>query len=173
MTLKIFRPLGGAFLLSLILISFGQSGCGVYSFTDTSIPEGVDVVKVEFIQNKATYVNPTFAGELTERVRRKITQQTKLKQTNGDDADWVITPTITNYSFSTSGISNQQVNTNRLNVGVSIEIRDSTQKPKKLDVTRSFDYPGSMTLQQAEAQLKDEMLRSLSDDMFNRIFSDW
>ena len=79
-------------------------GIGLPTMVANFIPEGVDVVKVEFIQNKATYVNPTFAGELTERVRRKITQQTKLKQTNGDDADWVITPTITNYSFSTSGI---------------------------------------------------------------------
>lgn len=173
MTLKTFRPIGAALVIFTLLLGISQSGCRVYSFTDTSIPDGIDVVKVNFIQNKATYVNPTLAGELTERLRRKIVSQTRLKQTNGDDADWVINPTITGYSFSTAGISNQQVNTNRLNVAISIEVRDSTQKPKKFDVTRSFDYPGSMTLQQAEGQLKDEMLRSLTDDMFNRIFSDW
>ncbi len=173
MTLKIYKPLGMMLYLAVLLVSISQPGCGVYSFTDTSIPDGINVVKVNFVQNKASYVNPTLAGDLTEKLRRKIISQTRLKQTNGDDADWVISPTITTYSFSTAGISNQQVNTNRLNVGISIEIKDSTQKSKKFDVTRSFDYPGSMTLQQAEAQLKDDMLRSLTDDMFNRIFSDW
>ncbi len=173
MILKTYRPIAAAISVVLLLLSFSQSGCGVYRFNDTDIPPEVKVVKVNFIQNKARYISPTLAGELTDKLRQKIISQTRLKQTNGDDADWEISPTITSYNLSTSGISNQQVNSNRLNVAISIEVRDSTQKPKKFDVSRSFDYPGSMTLQQAEAQLKDEMLRSLTDDMFNRIFSNW
>ena len=173
MTLKTYRPIAAAIIIVMVLLGFSQSGCGVYRFNDTDIPPEVKVVKVNFIQNKARLVNPTLAQELTDKLRQKIVSQTRLQQTNGDDADWEISPTITTYSLSTSGISNQQVNSNRLNVAISIEVRDSTQKPKKFDVSRSFDYPGTMTLQQAESQLKDEMLRSLTDDMFNRIFSDW
>ncbi|MFV0606371.1 MAG: LPS assembly lipoprotein LptE [Niabella sp.] len=169
MTLKIYKkPFALIAAICIFLL-----GCGIYRFNDTDIPPEVKIVKVNYVQNKARYINPTLAAELTDKLRQKIVSQTRLKQTNGDDADWVINPTITNYSMSTSGISNQQVNSNRLNVGISIEVIDSTQKPKKYDVTRSFDYPGSMTLQQAESQLKDEMLRSLTDDMFNRIFSNW
>jgi len=173
MTLKTYKPIAVAVTMVMLLLGFSQSGCGIYRFNDTDIPPEVKVVKVNFIQNKARLVNPTLAQELTEKLRQKIVSQTRLRQTNGDDADWVISPTITTYSLSTSGISNQQVSSNRLNIAISIELRDSTQKAKKFDVSRSFDYPGSMTLQQAEAQLKDEMLRSLADDMFNRIFSDW
>ena len=173
MTLKIYRPVAVVVIFISIILAVSQSGCGVYRFNDTDIPPEVNIVKVNFVQNKARLVNPTLAGELTDKLKQKIVSQTRLKQTNGDDADWEISPIITNYSLSTSGISNQQVNSNRLNVAISIEVRDSTQKPKKFDVSRSFDYPGSMTLQAAEAQLKDEMLRSLTDDMFNRIFSDW
>ena len=173
MILKNYKPVASALIILMVLLGFSQSGCGVYRFNDTDIPPEVNVVKVNFIQNRARYINPTLAADLTDKLRQKIVSQTRLKQTNGDDADWVISPTITTYSLSTSGISNQQVNSNRLNVAISIEVRDSTQKPKKYDVSRSFDYPGSMTLQQAEAQLKDELLRSLTDDMFNRIFSDW
>lgn len=173
MTLKIYKPITATIVTVLLLLGFSQTGCGVYRFNDTDIPPEVNVVKVNFVQNKARYVSPSLAGELTDKLRQKIVSQTRLKQTNGDDADWEITPTITTYNLSTSGISNQQVNSNRLNVAISIEVRDSTQKSKKFDVSRSFDYPGSMTLQQAESQLKDEMLRSLTDDMFNRIFSNW
>jgi hypothetical protein len=40
-------------------------------------------------------------------------------------------------------------------------------------VSRSFDFDANLTLTQAEARLLDEMVRSLTDDMFNRIFSNW
>jgi hypothetical protein len=40
-------------------------------------------------------------------------------------------------------------------------------------VSRSFDFDANLTLTQAETRLLDEMVRSLTDDMFNRIFSNW
>ncbi len=47
------------------------------------------------------------------------------------------------------------------------------EDPKDVTVSRSFDFPANQTLNQAEAQLLDEMIRNLSDEIFNRIFSDW
>ncbi|MBZ4191005.1 LPS assembly lipoprotein LptE [Niabella beijingensis] len=159
---------------AIVVLAFAQSGCGVYKFKDVSIPDSISVVRIGIIQNKASYVNPQLAPELTERLKQKVVSQTRLKQTNGDDGDWDINCTITSYSFATSGVSNQRANTNRLNVGVHIEVRDNhSQKTNKYDVTRSFDYDGTLALQQAEQGLKSEMLRSLSDDIFNRIFSNW
>ncbi|MGJ7029999.1 LPS assembly lipoprotein LptE [Niabella hirudinis] len=169
---KVFFAALAAF--AAFLFAFAQSGCGIYKFKDVSIPDTIKVVRVGIIQNKASYVNPQLAPELTEKLKQKIVSQTRLKQTNGDDADWDINCTITTYSFSTSGISNQRANTNRLNVGVHVDVRDNrSQKVSKYDVTRSFDYNGTLALQQAEQGLKTEMLRSLSDDIFNRIFSNW
>ncbi|WP_300604650.1 LptE family protein [Niabella sp.] len=175
MTLKNYKTFFAVLALSAVLVfAFTQTGCGVYKFKDVSIPDSVKVVRVGIIQNKASYVNPQLAPELTEKLKQKIVSQTRMKQTNGDDADWDINCTITSYSFSTSGISNQRANTNRLNVGVHIDVRDNhSQQTKKYDVTRSFDYDGGLALQQAEQGLKTEMLRSLSDDIFNRIFSNW
>jgi outer membrane lipopolysaccharide assembly protein LptE/RlpB len=47
------------------------------------------------------------------------------------------------------------------------------EDPKDVTVSRSFDFPANQSLNQAEAQLLDEMVRNLSDEIFNRIFSDW
>lgn len=161
-------------ILFMLVLAFLQTGCKVYRFKDVSIPDTIKVVKVNMIQNKAAYVNPNLAPKLTDALRQKIVSQTKMTQTNGDDADWEISCTVTTYSFSTSGISNQRVNTNRLNVGIHIEINDKrAQKINKYDVSRSFDYDGSMALQQAEQSLESDMLKSLTDDIFNRIFSNW
>lgn len=174
MTLKIYKHITILLaVIATIAFSFTQTGC-VYRFKDVSIPDSVRVFKLNYIQNKAAYINPQLSQMLTEKVRQKIVSQTKLRETKGDDADWEISGTITNYSFSTSGISAQKVNMNNLNVGVHIDVLDrKSNKTSKYDVTRSFPYEGSMSVQQAESQLNDEMIRSLSDDIFNRLFSNW
>lgn len=171
---KIYKNIFFIITVAGIIFFITQSGCGVYRFNDVSIPDTIQIVRVNFIENKASYINPRLAPELTDKLRQKITSQTRLRQTNGDNADWDINATITGYSFSTAGISDQKVNTNRLNVSIHIEVVDKKNtKVNKYDVTRNFDYAGSKTLQQAEQELADEMLRSLTDDMFNRIFSNW
>jgi len=97
-----------------------------------------------------------------------------LAATNNDNADWVISGNISSYGFSTSGISQQQVASNRLTVGVHItRIDQKSNVSKDYDVSRSFEFAASQTIQQAEASLGDEIIRSLTDDIFNKIFSAW
>lgn len=158
----------------LLAIAFSESSCHIYRFKDVSIPDSVKLVKVNPFQNTATYVNPRLAPQLTDKLKQKIQSQTRIGQTNGDDADWVIDCKVTSYSITTAGISNQQVNTSRLNVGVHIEVKDNhTQKINKYDVTTPFDYSGSLSLQQAEQGLEAQMMRDIPDAIFNRIFSNW
>jgi hypothetical protein len=159
----------------LIAAAFVSDGCGIhYGFKDVSIPADINTVKVNFIENRATYINPQLSPQLTDKLRQKIVSQTRLKQTNGDNADWEISGTITDYSFSTSGISNQQTTTNRINVGVHITLNDQkTGKTKEYNITRNVDYPSSESLQQAEADKLTEIIRGLTDDIFNQIFSNW
>ena len=142
-----------------------------------SIPSNIKTVYVHYIDNKARYTNPQLSPQLTDKLRQKIVSQTKLTQVNTDDnADYVITGSISQYDVTTSGISSQQVATNRLTVGVSLTLTDrknSDKQPKNISVSRSFDFSANVTLQAAEASLKDEMIRNLVDEIFNQIFSDW
>jgi Lipopolysaccharide-assembly len=158
----------------LLLLAFSNNSCNIYKFNDASVPDSIKVIKVLFIENRATYINPQLSPQLTDKLRQKIVSQTRLKQTNGDNADWEISGRITDYGFSTSGISNQQTTTNRINVGVHITLnRIKDGLVEEYDVSRNFDFPASQTLQQAEASLLTEMIRGLTDDIFNRIFSKW
>lgn len=157
----------------LFILLFNTS-CGIYKFRDISIPDSIKTVKVNFFMNKAQYVNPQLSARLTDKLRQKIVSQTRLSQTNNDDADWVIDGSITNYSVGTSGISNQQVATNRLTVGVHLILTDQkADKTTEYDVSRNFEFSANSTLEQAQAGLFDEILRGMSDDMFNRLFSNW
>jgi lipopolysaccharide assembly LptE-like protein len=151
-----------------------QQSCHVYSFRNISIPDSVKTVKVNFIENRARYVNPQLSPRLTDGLRQKIVRQTRLSQTNTDDAHWDIKGEINDYSLSTSGISDQKVASNRLNVSVHITLNDRlANEVKEYNISRSFDFSASLSLQAAEAKLSDEIIRSLSDDIFNQIFSNW
>ena len=157
-----------------LLMAFAVSACGVYTFKDISIPADIKTVKVNFIENKARLVNPRLSPAITDRLQQKIVGQTKLTRTNNEDADWVISGAVTDYSVSTSGISAQQASTNRLTVVVQISLRDNKLgKTSDYSVNKSFDFSASKTLQQAESELGEDLIKGITDEIFNRIFSNW
>jgi hypothetical protein len=158
----------------LFFTSLVNTGCGIYKFNEAVVPDSIKTIKINFIENKAPYVNPTLSPRLTDKLRQKIVSQTRLSQTNNDNADWIINGNISSYGFTTSGISQQQVASNRLTVGVHITINDQkANKTTDYDVSRSFEFAASQSIQQAESTLGDEIIRSLTDDIFNKIFSNW
>src|SRR5678810_1084801 len=163
------------FLLVLFVISL-LSGCNVYKFNQASIPPEIKTIRVRYIDNKARYNNPQLSPQLTDKLRQKIVSQTKLTQVNGDDADYDISGYISQYDVSTSGISNQQVSTNRLTVAVSLTLlnrKTPGAEPRNITASRSFDFSATLTLPQAELQLNDEIIRNLTDEIFNHLFSEW
>jgi hypothetical protein len=160
------------FLVFATLISL-QGTCR-YSLKDVSIPPEIKTVRVFFIENKARYINPQLSPKLTDKLRQKIVNQTRLSQTN-NDADYEISGYISDYSVNTSGISQQQVASNNLNVTVHIIFRNRQDEKKNFeaDVTRNFPFSASKSLSQAEAELNEQMVTNLTDEIFNRIFSNW
>ena len=162
------------FVAALVLFTTITS-CGIYSFKDAVIPENVKTIKIGFIENKARYVNPQLAPLLTDKLQQKILGQTKLTRTNSDDAHYQIYATITNYDpTQTVGVSERQASTNRLTVTVHVVLKKTLEnKEQEFDVSRNFDFSANLSLSQAEAQLMDDIVRNISDDIFNQIFSNW
>ncbi|MFY7964620.1 MAG: LPS assembly lipoprotein LptE [Chitinophagaceae bacterium] len=160
----------------IVLITFFSS-CGVYSFKDVSIDYSkIKTIKIGFFENKARYVNPQLSVKLTDKVQQKIISQTKLTRTNNDDAHLQLSGYISNYDPSqTVGISNQQTTTNRLTVTVHITVRNTVENTnQEYDISRNFDFDANLSLQQAEAQLLDkDVIPSITDEIFNKIFSNW
>lgn len=160
-------------LLTVFLIT-GFVSCGVYTFKDVSIPPEIKTVKINFIENRASYKNPQLSPALTDALQQKISNQTRLIRTNGDDAHYQISGYISTYSISTSGISSQQAATNRLTVGVNITLFNSLDgKSQDYSVSRDFDFSAGLSLQQAESQLLPEIIKNMTDEIFNRLFSNW
>lgn len=149
--------------------------CGCYSFKDVSIAPEVKTVRISYIENRARIVNPQLSQRLTDKLRQKIINQTRLTQTNSDEAHYQISGQITDYYVTTSAISGQRAAANRLNVNIKLIFKNLLDSKKNFDteLTRSFDYDATITLQQAENQLTELIVQNFSDEIFNRIFSDW
>ncbi len=164
------------FLLALFFtaVCSVQSGCGVYRFADVSIPATVKTIKIHTIENRAPYVNAQLSPNLSEKLRQKVSNQTRLTQTNGDNAHYDISGEIQEYSVSTSAIANKQEVTNRLTVRVKIIVNNQLDNVvKDFEVTRNWEFDANSSLQAAESRLLEVMIRTLTDDIFNRIFSNW
>lgn len=169
---KIFAEQGCRVLLPLVLLLI--SGCKVYTFRDVSIPPDVKTVKIGFIENRASYVNPQISPRLTDNLQQKIVQYTKLTRTNADDAHYQISGYISGYNVTTSGVANNQAATNRLTVTVHILFRNTlNNEAKEFDIQRNFEFNANLSLQDAERQLLTEIIQNTTDEIFNRVFSNW
>ncbi len=153
---------------------FFVSSCGVYTFKDVSIPPEVKTIKISYIENKARIVNPQLSPRLTDALQQKISNQTKLTRTTSDDAHYQISGAVTSYSVSTVGVSGRQSDQNQLTIGVHITFKNTLQnKTDEFDVNRSFPFSANQTLDQAVNAQFPDILKNITDEIFNHIFSNW
>ena len=161
-------------LLPCLMFLFILSSCGVYTLKDVNFPPDIKTVKLNFFENKARFINPLLAPRLNERLQQKVINQTPLKRSTSDEADYVISGYISDYYPTTSAIVNQQVATNNLNVNVHITLKNNkTQKEEEYDVNKAFPFSGNKNLEQVGAELTDDIVRGVTDEIFNRLFSNW
>jgi hypothetical protein len=151
--------------------------CGVYTFRDVSIDYSkIKTARVNYIDNKARYINPQLSSKVTDALKQKINNYTKLTLTNSDDANYQISGFISRYDVSTSAISQNQSVTNRLTVAANITFVNTVDnKTDNFTISRDFDFPATQTLQQAEnsGTFQSDIVTQLSDEIFNHIFSNW
>lgn len=171
-------PLNGfSFFLGCLLL-LGAGSCKVYSFKDISIPAEIKSIHLGFIENRSRYINPQLSPQLTDKLKQKISSQTRLAQVEAD-ADYDVIAYISDYNLSTSGVSQQRSSQNRLTVTVHIIFKNKLNEEKKgtpdfeSDVSRNFDFDASLTLADAESTLLPTIITNMTDEIFNRLFSNW
>jgi hypothetical protein len=167
--------------LAFIILMTGCElmSCGVYSFKDVSIPPEVKTINIGFIENRARYVEPQLSPQLTDKLKQKISNQTKLTQVQGDNADYDVSAYVSEYNVTTAGVANQNASINRLTVSVHLALKNRLNDQKlgtpdfETDISRNFDFPATQSLNDAQASLTPQIVQQLTDDMFNRLFSNW
>ncbi len=159
----------------LVLFTFSYATCK-YGFKDTSpIPPEIKTFRVNAFENKAQYVNPQLSTQLGEKLKQKVINTTRLRQTNGDEADYDISGFVSQYYTSTSGVSANNASLNRLNVSFHLVFKNNKDEKKNFeaDLMYNKDYDAGKSLSQAESEFSTVMIANITDQIFNRIFSNW
>ena len=169
-----------SWIVGMMLFVTMISGCATcrYSTRDTSVPPEVKTFRVNYFENKATYVNPQLSPQLTEGLKRKIISTTRLRQTNDDDAHYDISGYVSSYFTSTAGIANGNSNTNRLTISFHLIFKNNlaATEDKKIvesDVTTNVDFPATLSLTEAETSKNTQIIDNTVGEIFNKIFSNW
>jgi Lipopolysaccharide-assembly len=160
----------------LLVVTFFNFATCKYGFRDSSpLPPEVKTFRVNYLENRADYKNPQLSPALTEKLKQKIISTTRLRQTNDDDAHYDISGYVSRYYTSTTGISGNNASLNRLTADFHLIFKNAIDDKKSFeaDVTYSVDFNSNLSLLQVESQKGDEMVRNLTDAIFNKIFSNW
>ena len=151
------------------------TGCGIYSFTGTSIQPDVKTITIPYVEYKALRVNPSLSNDLTEALQDKFRKLTSLTQVD-TDGDLELVCEITGYDVKATAVTaNEVAAQNRLTVTVKVSF--TNKKYPEDDVDKSFsayaDYDTNNSLDAVEASLCEEIIDKLCEDIFNATVAQW
>ena len=162
-------------LLFLLVSIFNFSTCK-YGFKDTApIPVEVKTFRVNYLENKAQYINTQLSPQLTEKLKAKIIGNTRLHQTNNDDAHYDISGYVSQYFVTTISITGNNSSGNRLTIGFHLIFKNTLDEKKnsEADLVRTIDFDGNKTLTDIESSETPKIVSTMVDQIFNKIFSNW
>ena len=151
------------------------AACGIYKFNDTSIAPDVHTISVYTIENKAMKVNPMLSNTLTVALQDKYRKLTKLEMLE-DGGDLEVSGYITSYEVTPTAVTSEEVAAqNRLTITVKINFKNNKHEEENFDSSFAAfqDFDSTISLDAVEAQLVDEIVEILVEDIFNRTVANW
>lgn len=161
--------------LAILALCLGLSGCGIYSFTGTSIQADVKTITIPYVEYKALRVNPSMSNLLTEALQDKFRKLTRLEQVEMD-GDLELVCEVTGYDVKATAVTaNEQAAQNRLTVTVKVQFTNKKYPEDDVDKTFSAyeDFDATQSLDAVEAGLCDTIVEKLVEDIFNATVAQW
>ncbi|MFY7731926.1 MAG: LPS assembly lipoprotein LptE [Bacteroidia bacterium] len=161
--------------ISLWVLVFLLSSCGIYSHTGASVPPDAQTVSVAYITNMASIVNPLLSQNMAEKLRQKFVNETPLKLTQSD-GDLTFSGKILTYDIKPAAIQGNQTNAlNRLTISIEVvfENKKAVDKNFTKTFTNNIDFDAADNFQAKEAELSGKVTDMLVQDIFNAAFINW
>jgi len=163
-------------VILITLLCLGLCGCGIYSFTGTSIKSDVHTICIPTFEYKALRVNPSLANELSEALRLQFRRMTRLEQVE-QDGDLEIIGEIVGYDVRASAVTADEVAAqNRLTVTVKVEFINRKHEEESFS-SKNFsaygDYDSTQSLDAVESTLCKDIIDKINEDIFNATVAQW
>ncbi|PWJ59219.1 lipopolysaccharide assembly protein [Dyadobacter jejuensis] len=162
-------------LTGIICLAWMQQGCGIYSFTGTSLSPDIKTFTVVNFTMGTAGGPSDLPRTLTEDLKEYFQKNTSLTQipTGGD---LIIEGSITGYDVTAAApTANDQAGLNRLNITAQVRFSNALDETKNFDQSFTYyaDFPQDQTLNQNEARLLPTILENLVQQIFNKSAADW
>jgi hypothetical protein len=163
-------------LLLVILSIVIFTACKIsYSFTGAVPMVGVKTFSVYYFPNRARLVNPNLSQSFTDGLQEKLIKQTSMNQIT-ENGDLEFSGQITEYDVKPMNI--QQGDLAALNrLTISIKVKFVNNKNHEQDWEKSFsqfeDFESTKSLSDVEDGLVTEIVKKLTDDIFNASLANW
>ena len=172
---QIFKRFLLTIIISLLIIS-----CGIYSFTGSSIPIGVETFQVDYFENTAggrpgSTIEPGLDRDFTIALQDLIVNQTSLNLVNqggdiiysGEIVDFSVTPMA-----ATAEIKAAQ---NRLTMAVMVNYENVLNEEDNIKESFSFyyDFPGNLQVYDIKDAALEEIFERIIQDIFNETLAKW
>ena len=163
-------------VMALSLVAVLGAGCKVQvTFKGSSVPENVKIASVQYFENRAPYINPTLSQNFTEALKDRITNESRLLVRPGvGDVDF--SGEIVGYETRPMAIQADALS-QETRLTVTIKVRYQNFKDPRQNWESNFsayqDFPSESNINAIEDELVKLIVDELTENIFNKAFSDW
>ena len=159
----------------ILIIAVSSSmviSCGIYSFTGSSIPVGVETFQVDYFENTAggkpgSTIEPGLDRDFTIALQDLIVNQTSLNLVN-EGGDIIYSGEIVEYSVTPMAATAEiKAAQNRLTMAVMVKYENVSNEDDDLEKRFSFyyDFPGNLQVYDIKDSALEEIFERITQDI--------
>ncbi|MFD2515681.1 LptE family protein [Pontibacter locisalis] len=165
-----------AFALPLLLLFCG--GCGLYSFTGSTLPPDVKTISIQNFENPTGEGPANLTNIVTNNFKnfyRRNTDLTILQR----EGDLQLEGQIVSFTYTPAAIQRDGVQDiaglNRLTLGVQVRFVNTKNPEKNFDQLFSIsqDFQQDVEVTQISPAAIEQLTERLVTDVFNKTVADW
>ena len=163
-------------LVGFVLVFWAQS-CSIK--LNGGSTQGLTTINIGYFENTAPYVLPTLSQDFTEALKSRIRSTTSLDIVRTEQADAVMTGSITGYSIAPASIQATNSSTppiagaSALTITVEVKYVNNIDKHNSYEqsFSESKNFTGDIASQQNT--LVPALITQITEDIFNKAFANW
>ena len=167
-------------ILIVTICSIVTISCGIYSFTGSSIPIGVETFQVNYFENSAggkpgSTIEPGLDRDFTIALQDLIVNQTSLNLVN-EGGDIIYSGDIVEYSVTPMAATAEiKAAQNRLTMAVMVSYENVLNEEDNIEKRFSFyyDFPGNLQVYDIKDAALEEIFERITQDILNETLAKW
>ena len=167
-------------ILIVTICSIMAISCGIYSFTGSSIPIGVETFQVNYFENTAggkpgSTIEPGLDRDFTIALQDLIVNQTSLNLVN-EGGDIIYSGDIVEYSVTPMAATAEiKAAQNRLTMAVMVSYENVLNEDDNIEKRFSFyyDFPGNLQVYDIKDSALEEIFERITQDILNETLAKW